>query len=167
VTYPNMGLSTPANKWDDNLNGNPIKDVLDAVADIRKRAKVDADTIVMASDVHAKLIQRPDIQKLFHYAGSGFQLDNGVMARFLGLNVMVSNPLSKNVVTGAESFLLGDKVLVMRAGRDTGIIHVAEPLEMRRWDDLEVRGIRVELMKTFEPHIWREKQIFLLNDVLA
>lgn len=162
-----INTATPSYPWEDMVNGNPISDINAMRSAIRLKSKREPDTFVMPSDVEATLMSRPDIQKLVWQGGKGIELSEGHITRIMGLDVMIANPMTKNATTGTESQLIAKKAIMLRRGRETGIIHVAEPLEVRRWDDLEIRGVHVEILKTFEPHLWRSFQVGVMSSVIS
>ena len=169
-TFTSIGNSTKtSNYWDDNVNGDPIKDVLNAIKTIRETAKAIPNSFIITSEIHATLMSRPDVQRLMFQGNQNSQVANGVMTNFLGLDVFVNNTITKTTGTWAESttFLNDEKAFILERGDMLGITHVAEPMQFNTWREDASRGVHVELLKTFAPTIWRQTRDYFYATVMS
>lgn len=171
TTYTSMGNSTKTSDyWDDNIDGDPIKDIKAAKKWIKENSKQgEADTLIIDSEVEAILFSRPDIQRLLYQGGQMNSLNNGRITRLLGLDVFVTNTITKTAGTWAESstFANDEQAMICQRGESLGITHVAEPEEFRRWALPSTRSLHIELLKTFKPHIWRQTRNYVYKSVLS
>lgn len=170
-TWSSMGSSTKTSAyWDDNVDGDPIGDILTAKSWIRQNSKAGRpDTLIIDSEVEQTLMSRPDVRRILEQGQQPTSINNGVLERFLGLDVFVANVISKTAGTWAEAstFDNDENAYICQRGSQLGITHVAEPEEFRRWSLPATRSLQIELLKTFKPHIWRQERNYVFKTVLS
>lgn len=111
--------STPANLWSDITNGTPVKDVLDAMATVKRSSTKTPNAICMTLTTALKLINTNDWRDRFKFTTPGFPNLFDAISGFkqLGLQPMISGVFGVNTPQGAASDpqieqLLGNDVVL-------------------------------------------------------
>jgi len=163
-----------SNVWS-GTTGTPIDDIRRAVRNIRDNWHVEADTLIIGTAAEEALMNHADVKDLVKYTNTAMITGNTILGlskaigRFLGLDVLVSD-----VVTGSgiaspvtETKMVNTTAIVCKRGMDLGAMWVAEPLEVRRWQEMKSRSVEVQIFKTMVPVVFRTRQIALITSVVT
>lgn len=101
--------SSPGNKWDDATNGEPIKDIDDAITVIENDAGFTPNVLALGSDVWRAMRRHPDFLDAIKYTGTNEVPANlarqGLMALFDLDDVVVANSRKNTAVEGQTKSL--------------------------------------------------------------
>jgi hypothetical protein len=173
-TYPYMASKDKTGSgWDDATDGAKfaIADILEAKKWIRKNALMGpADTLIVNPDIEEALLKQATIRETMYWGGQGPPvIVEGKLAKFMGLDIIVVDGTYQDE-QGTEAALLDDRAIILHRGvdgSDLGVLHVAEPLYSSIYADEKVQGDWIEVGKTLEPHIWRQKCCVNVIDCIA
>lgn len=172
-TYRYMASKDKATEgWDDATDGATyaIADILEAKKWIRKNALMGpADTLIINPDAEEALLKHATIRETMYWGGQGPPvIVEGKLAKFMGLDIIVVDGSYQDEL-GVEYDLLDDRAIVLHRGvdgSDLGVLHVAEPLYSSLYPDEKVQGDWIEVGKTLEPHIWRQRCCVNIIDII-
>jgi len=172
-TYPYMASKDKTGSgWDDATDGAKfaIADLLEAKKWIRKNAFLDADTLIINPDAEEALLKQATIRETMYWGGEGPPvIIGGKLSKFMGLDIIVVSGKYQDEVE-TEYDLIDDRAIVCHRGRDgsdLGVNHVAEQLWSKVYDEPKLRATYIEVGKTFNHHIKRQKCVVDIIDVIA
>ena len=169
----NNAVSASA-EWS-SASSTPVADLRNACKNILTRQHTQADTLVISPQLELDLMNHADVKDIYKYSGSVTNVEAPVVAgrsrsipNIAGLDVYVSDAVYGTAIpSGSTTYALkGDSsAIVCKRGPSLGITYVAEPLTVRRWEELGTRSMRVQLFKTFVPVVFRANQIAIVSGI--
>lgn len=169
----NNAVSASA-EWS-SASSTPVADLRSACKNILTRQHTQADTLVISPQLELDLMNHADVKDIYKYSGSVTNVEAPIVAgrsrsipNIAGLDVYVSDAVYGTAIpSGSTTYSLkGDSsAIVCKRGTSLGITYVAEPLTVRRWEELGTRSIRVQLFKTFIPVVFRASQIAVVSGI--
>ena len=172
--YTDVNADGTTNDWDDNINGNPIADILLARRTIQGLSYIrpsEISAFLIDEQIEAALLGRPDIQRLLRSADQGAQLNNGRLERLFGMDVRVM-PFDEQGFLDPDAetqrVMQDDSThtsaFVGQPGTVAGFAHVAEALFTDTWEVKGFRMGRISVAKTFKAHMQRPLRWYQLYD---
>jgi len=164
-------LSTPGTKWDSG--GSPFDDLLNAVEKFQDHALTKPDTLLVSPPVYTTLLKDEDIRDTLKYTG---KLLGGNIPSILDMDVVSVQTLGED-----GKNILGDNVVLMKRGRETGVLLtwpglkndekqvISRELGLKMWmvydPTLEFRKIMMTMH--LGAHLYRPYNITVIPDVLS
>lgn len=171
--YPYMASKDKTSAgWDDATDGAKyaIADILEAKKWIWNNSFMEADTLIGNPDIEEALLKQATIRETMYWGGQGPPvIVGGKLTKFMGLDIIIVAGKYQDE-TETEYALIDDRAIICHRGQngsDLGVCHVAEPFWSNIYEEPKLRATYIEVGKTFNHHIKRQRAVVDIIDVIA